>query len=71
MTPITDYIVFYGVQPSTLRNVTIQDSSASTYNISGLTKGGNFSVGVSAVNSAGQSEIAFTLSEIGRCIIIS
>lgn len=66
MTPITDYIVFYGVRPSRLRNVTIQDSSASSYNISGLTKGGNFTVGVAAINSAGQSEINFASSNIGR-----
>ena len=58
MTPVESYVVFYGENSSPLLNVTTS-STTTKYNISGLTVGGNYTVGVAALNSAGTSEITY------------
>ena len=65
MTPVTHYIVFYGTSEPLL-NVTTSNNRTNTVTIGNLKQGGNYTVGVAAVNSGGLSETTFFARKIGE-----
>ena len=71
MTPVDNYIIFYGTVKrgsplSSYRNVSTLDNTTAMYILSALVILGNYSVGVAAVNSAGRSTVTFTEEYFGK-----
>lgn len=68
MTPIQHYVLFYGIPGSSegLSSVTTPDGMVSGHDITGITQGGNMTVGVAAKNSAGLSDVVYYHKLVGR-----
>ena len=71
MTPIDNYIIFYGAVQrgsplSSYHNVSTLDNTTTMYVLSTPVISGNYSVGVAAVNSAGRSPVTFYEEYLGN-----
>ena len=71
MTPVDNYIIFYGTVKrgsplSSYYNVSTPDNTTAMYILSALVISGNYSVGVAAVNSAGRSTVTFIEEYFGK-----
>lgn len=65
MTPVERYVVFYGVKEPYHR-LTTANHRIGTATIGSLKEGGNYSVGVAAVNSAGRGSITFAKEKLSE-----
>ena len=73
MTPVDKYRVYFG-RASSRDGLLIEETSdnlTTSLTIADITQGGNYTVGVAAVNSAGPSGITFVQGGIGRDGIIT
>ena len=69
MTPLMSYVIYYGTEDSRevlSSSVVVPDGAVSEFTVSGITVGGNVSVGVAAVNSAGSSQVAYYEHHVGE-----
>ena len=56
---------FYGTSESSLQEITTEDNGTTTIIIH-ITTGGKYTIGVAAVNSAGQSPITYSSEGVGK-----
>ena len=60
MTPVERYIIFYGLSRNSLQNISTADNTTTNRIITDIRQGGNYSVGVAAMNSGGISIITYS-----------
>jgi titin len=63
---ITDYFVYYLVNPSTV--LSVSSAGATSYTVTGLTNGGSYDFRVHAVNAAGAGAQAYSATVIPRTV---
>ena len=60
MAPVERYIIFYGLSMNSLQNISTPDNTTTRFTITDIRRGGNYSVGVAAMNSGGISIITYS-----------
>ena len=60
MAPVERYIIFYGLSMNSLQNISTPDNTTTRFTITDVRQGGNYSVGVAAMNSGGISIITYS-----------